>query len=321
MRTLYVGLGAAGMRWIEHRVPSNIQLVSIAGDGPLPEDISKVEFMITSGAEFPASQLKDIFAAGTSIKVIQTLSAGVNMVTKYVQPHTVLCNASGSHDVAVAEWCMAMILSRLRQLPAFWEAQQQSRWEPATMQMIRTGQPDVGPLDDLDGKEVLIVGHGSIGKALEKRLLPFGANVSGIARTAREGVHSMADLKDLLPKADIVVILVPLTPETHHLVDANFLATMKQGAMLVNAGRGLQVDTSALISALNSGHITAALDVTDPEPLPQDHPLWKAPGVFITPHIGGAVKSMRARGYKFVLEQIDRYLKGEPLHNVRLHGY
>ncbi|CAL5227040.1 g9937 [Coccomyxa viridis] len=309
------------MRWIEHRLPTNVELVPIKGDGALPDAVSMIEFMITSGAEFPASQLKAIFAAAKSIKVVQTLSAGVNMVTPYVQPHMTLCNASGSHDVAVAEWCMAVILSRLRQLPAFWDAQQQSKWEPATKQMIQTGHPDVGPLDDLEGKEVLIIGHGSIGRALETRLLPFGARVAGIARTAREGVHSMSELKALLPKADIVVILVPLTPETHHLVDADFLATMKQGAMLVNAGRGPQVDTQALLAALQKGHITAALDVTDPEPLPADHPLWKAPGILITPHIGGAVKHMRARGYKFVLEQLDKYLAGEPLMNVRLHGY
>lgn len=344
---LTVGLGIAGMRYIEHMIdPAAVHLVAITPDGPLPADAKDIEFLVASGVEFSAARLKDIFAAAANVKVllaaailscvstpiptdnphtrvqvIQTLSAGVNAIVHYVPDGAVLCNASGSHDVAVAEWCMGVILAQLRQLPAFWQAQQQARWEPATRQLIQRGQADVGVMDDLEGKQVLVLGHGSIGRALEARLKPFGACVTGIARTVRPGVRSLGELDELLPTADIVVVLLPLTPETHHIVDAAFLAKMQRGALLVNAGRGLQVDTDALLEALRSGHVRAALDVTDPEPLPDGHPLWSAPGIIITPHIGGAVRSMRVRGYKFVVRQIERYMAGEKLENVRLHGY
>ena len=168
---------------------------------------------------------------------------------------------------------------------------------------------------------MLIVGYGSIGAAVEERLAPFGAKIERVARTPREGVHSDADLPALLAEADVVVILVPLTPQTHHLVDAVFIERMKTDALLVNAARGPIVDTDALLAALQAERIGAALDVTDPEPLPDEHPLWSAPNVLITPHIGGAVTRVFERGWRFAGEQVRRYMNGEPLHNVVSDGY
>ncbi|BDA41405.1 Glyoxylate/hydroxypyruvate reductase B [Coccomyxa sp. Obi] len=318
---LMVGLGVAGVRYLEGNLPEGVELVPISPSGPLPDNLPQIEFMITSGVEFSVQRLQDIFETAKGIKVVQTLSAGVNNVVSHVKPGVTLCNASGSHDVAVAEWCVGVILALLRQFPAFWNAQQNGEWNAATRELITTGMPAIGSLDDLEDKEVLILGHGSIGRALEERLRPFGARITGVARSTRPGVRSLSEVDNLLPEADIVVILLPLTPETHHIVDVRFLARMKRGALLINAGRGPQVDTDALVKALHEGHIRAALDVTDPEPLPPGHPLWQAPGVVITPHIGGSVARMRIRGYAFVLKQIKRYLAGEKLENVRLHGY
>ena len=173
---------------------------------------------------------------------------------------------------------------------------------------------------------MLIVGYGAIGAALEARLTPFEVEVVRVARSARPGgqgpevtgpvVYGVAELPALLPDADVVVLLVPLTDATRGLVDADFLARMKPGALLVNVARGAVVDTDALLVALNEGRITAALDVTDPEPLPPDHPLWSAPGVLVSPHVGGASSAMWPRAYRVVREQLDRFAAGEPLANV-----
>jgi phosphoglycerate dehydrogenase-like enzyme len=163
---------------------------------------------------------------------------------------------------------------------------------------------------------VLIVGYGSIGEAVERRLAGWEVTIDRVARAPRPAVHGLADLPALLPKADVVVILVPTTGDTRNMVDAKFLATMKDHALLVNAARGAIVDTDALLAELTSGRLRAALDVTAPEPLPAGHPLWSAPGLLLTPHVGGAVHQAGKRAYSVVIPQIARYVAGEPLHNV-----
>lgn len=176
-------------------------------------------------------------------------------------------------------------------------------------------------LPDLEGKRVLLLGYGSIGKAVEERLRPFGVEVLPVARHARPGVYTPQDLPHLLPQADAVVVLLPLTPETRRLVDREFLSRMKPGALLVNAGRGPVVDTEALLEAVREGRVRAALDVTDPEPLPPGHPLWRAEGVFITPHVAGLSQGFHRRAARFLADQVGRYLRGEPLRNVVQEGY
>jgi phosphoglycerate dehydrogenase-like enzyme len=213
------------------------------------------------------------------------------------------------HDIPVAEWVIGVILAMERRLPELLDAQHQGKW-------IREESWN-NPGADLEGKRVLVLGHGGIGRAVASRLAPFGARVTGIARHAREGVETPEGLSLRLPDADIVVNLLPSTPETQKLVNSSFLALMKPGALLVNAGRGTTVDTDALLEALRSGHVRAALDVTDPEPLPSDHPLWNAPNVLITPHVAGSVDRWEARGYRFAGEQIRRYAAVEPLVGVQ----
>jgi len=249
--------------------------------------------------------------------VIQSLSAGVDWLLPKVPPGIVVCRAVGVHDASVSEWVVAVILATRRRLLEFWDLQRRAEWNRDIAEATDGWQH---PIDDLEGATVLVVGHGSIGRAVAARLAPFGAHVIGVARHPRNDARSADELPRLLPEADVVVNLLPLVPETEKFVDAAFLARMKQGSLFVNAGRGKTVDTEALLAALKSGRIRAALDVTDPEPLPSDHPLWHAPNLLITPHIAGTVSRWESRGYRFAGEQIRRYAAGRPLLGVETAG-
>ncbi|MFC9160702.1 2-hydroxyacid dehydrogenase [Streptomyces fungicidicus] len=248
-----------------------------------------------------------------SVRVVQTLSAGTDHVEpglKHLPPGVSLCNARGVHEASTAELTLALILASLRGIPDFVRAQDKGEWRG-------------GFRPALADKNVLIVGYGSIGAAIEDRLAPFElARVARVARSARTTergpVHPLTDLPALLPEADVVVLSTPLTETTRHLVDAGFLARMKDGALLVNVARGGVVDTKALLTELESGRVTAALDVTDPEPLPSDHPLWRAPGVLISPHVGGPTSAFRPRAERLLVNQLRRYLNHEELGNVIL---
>jgi phosphoglycerate dehydrogenase-like enzyme len=239
----------------------------------------------------------------TGLRVIQTTSAGVDWILPLVPSGVVLCNARGVHDVPVAEWVVAVTLAMERNLHRLRDEQRACRWTSAVA-------------EDIHGKTVLTLGHGSIGRALEARLASFGVRFLRIARRRRDGVGSLADLDQMLPQADVVVLLLPLTQETEGVVDASFLARMRKGALLVNAARGRLVVTDALVQALHEGRVRAALDVIDPEPLPPGHPLWTAPDVLITPHVAGVSSSLWERSFSLIGEQLRRYRAGEPLLNV-----
>jgi phosphoglycerate dehydrogenase-like enzyme len=261
------------------------------------------------------SRLSSLIPALTSLRAIQSLNSGVDWLLPTLPATVEVYNASGVHDAAVAEWIVAVLLSLRRRLPDLREAQQRGEWIVNTNDATANGAPPIGPIDTLEGGNVLIVGFGSIGRALATRLSPFGIRVQGIARRARPDALTLDALPDLLPSADAVVLLVPLSEATERLVDSNFLARMKPGAILINAARGRLVDTEALIQALRRGNLFAAIDVTDPEPLPSGHPLWQAPNLIITPHVAGAVASWKARAYRFTREQLLRYVNGQPLLN------
>jgi phosphoglycerate dehydrogenase-like enzyme len=285
--------------------------------GPLPEGVELVAEpspdveMLVLGPEL-AEDVPELLAQLPGLRVVQSFSAGVDQLLPLIPPGVVLCSAVGVHDVAVSEWVVAVILAMGRRLPEFGEMQRRTEWNRAIAEP-RSNQP----VDDLDGKIVLVLGHGSIGRALALRLAPFGARVVGIARHARQGAEPLEALPRRLPDADVVVDLLPLTPDTQQFVNADFLARMKPGALFVNAGRGGTVDTNALLEALRAGTIRAALDVTDPEPLPSDHQLWRAPNVLITPHIAGTVAHWESRAYRFAGEQIRRYAAGQPMLGVQ----
>jgi phosphoglycerate dehydrogenase-like enzyme len=145
--------------------------------------------------------------------------------------------------------------------------------------------------------------------------------VTGVARRARDGVHGLDELPALLARTDALVNLLPLTTHTRGLVDAALLGRLPDGALYVNAGRGATTDTGALLAELQDGRLRAVLDVVEPEPLPADHPLWRAPGVVITPHVAGDTPAGDRAAWRLVGEQLARYAAGEPLHNVVVDGY
>ncbi|MFC8846300.1 MULTISPECIES: 2-hydroxyacid dehydrogenase [unclassified Micromonospora] len=247
------------------------------------------------------------------LRVVQLLSAGADVWAGRVPPGVTLCDARGVHDSGTAEWVAAAILSQVRGFPAFALAQSRREW----------AYDRFCPTDELAGKRVLIVGAGSIGAAVRARLAPFEVTFTLVARTPRpaEGVHGVDELPTLLPEADVVVLLVPLTDATRGLVDEKFLAAMPDGALLVNAARGPVARTDALVAELVTGRLRAALDVTDPEPLPAGHPLWELPNVLLTPHVGGSVRGLLPRAYRLVGEQVRRLAAGEPLVNTVADGY
>ncbi|MFI7350417.1 2-hydroxyacid dehydrogenase [Streptomyces sp. NPDC049936] len=248
-----------------------------------------------------------------SVQVVQTLSAGIDHVEpglRHLPPGVRLCNARGVHEASTAELTLALILASLRGIPDFVRAQDRGEW----LGGFRPALAD---------RKVIVVGYGSIGAAIEDRLVPFEvAPVVRVARsartTARGPVHPLTELPALLPEADVVILSTPLTEATRHLVDAEFLARMKDGALLVNVARGPVVDTKALLAELESGRLTAALDVTDPEPLPPGHPLWHAPGIVISPHAGGPTSAFLPRAKRLLVDQLNRFVNQEPLRNVIL---
>ncbi|CAL9591614.1 MULTISPECIES: 2-hydroxyacid dehydrogenase [Streptomyces] len=248
-----------------------------------------------------------------SVEVVQTLSAGIDHVEPGLQhlPAGVrLCNARGVHEASTAELTLALVLASLRGIPDFVRAQDRGEW----LGGFRPALAD---------RTVLIVGYGSIGAAIEDRLVPFEvAPVVRVARsartTARGPVHPLTELPALLPEADVVILSTPLTEATRGLVDAEFLGRMKDGALLVNVARGPVVDTKALLAELESGRLTAALDVTDPEPLPPGHPLWHAPGIVVSPHAGGPTSAFLPRAERLLVDQLTRFVNREPLRNVIL---
>jgi phosphoglycerate dehydrogenase-like enzyme len=244
------------------------------------------------------------------LRVVQLLTAGYDSVLPVLPAGVQLANASGVHDASTAELAVTLTLSSLRGIPEFVAAQGRSRWLPM----------DYRP--SLADKRVLILGYGGIGVAIARRLCGFEVSLTAVASRARVGdglverVHGVDELPSLLRVQDVVIVIVPLTDATTGLVGRDFLASMPDGALLVNVSRGKVVDTDALVEAVGSGRIRAALDVTDPEPLPADHPLWQAPGVLISPHVGGASSAFVPRAAALLREQIEAFAQGRPLRNV-----
>jgi phosphoglycerate dehydrogenase-like enzyme len=276
------------------------------GTSPMPEGIEEVEVWIPPLITVP--DVPGTLARMSSLRLLQTVTAGVEPYRPHMPAGAVLCNARGVHDAGTAEWAVGAMIAVLREFPGFVDAQRRGEWT-------------YHHTDVLADSTVLIVGYGSIGAALERRLDGFEVEVVRVARSARDGVHGMAELPALLPQADVVVLLVPATPDTAGMVDAAFLARMKDGAVLVNAARGGVVDTDALIAELKTGRLRAALDVTAPEPLPEGHPLWSAPGVLITPHVAGSTPASGRRTLRLIRDQLSRYLAGERLINVITDSY
>ena len=282
-------------------------------DGDVPDSVGDVRFYVPPYRLGP--EVTRVMSDMTSLEVVQTLTAGVDNVRDAIPDGVTLCSGRGIHDASTAELAVTLTLSSLRGVPDFVRAQQRHAWAG-------------GWRSSLADSRVLVVGYGAIGRAIEARLRPFEVEVVRVARTARpagaggdDEVHGFDELPQLVPDADVVVLVVPLTDETRGLVDRDFLARMKHGALLVNVARGPVVVTEDLVAALHSRRVTAAIDVADPEPLPGDHPLWDAPGLLVTPHVGGMTSAMWPRAHRLVRDQLHRYAAGEQLVNIMSGAY
>ncbi|HEX3965032.1 MAG TPA: 2-hydroxyacid dehydrogenase [Trebonia sp.] len=295
----------------------------LGGEADIPGSVADVEFYVPPFLG-PAA-VAEVMRLMPRLRVVQALTAGVDRLRPYVPAGVLLCNARGAHDAVTAEWVVGAIVAAQRDFPFFGREQAAGRWS-------------YQQTAELAEKSVLIVGYGSIGAAVERRLAGFEVSVVRVARRPRPGcaaggpgrdggderggdggkkeVHGLDALPGLLPSADVVVLTVPFTPETSGMADAGFLARMMDGALLVNAARGPVVVTDALVAEVASGRLRAAMDVTDPEPLPPGHPLWSLPGAFITPHVGASTPVSLRRAAELARRQAAAYLRGEPLQNV-----
>jgi phosphoglycerate dehydrogenase-like enzyme len=275
-------------------------------DGPLPAEAASAEVLVAPFAVSP--QVVRLVEQLPAVRLVQLLTAGAESWVGRLPEHVALSDCRGAHGGATAEWVVAVLLAVYRELPGFVRDQDARRW----------GQHST---DELAGKRVLLVGAGDLAENTARRLAPFEVATTQVGRHARPGVHAIGDVHALLPDHDATVLVVPLTDDTRGLVDARFLAAMPDGAVLVNAARGPVVDTDALVGELRSGRLRAALDVTDPEPLPPDHPLWSAPGLLVTPHVGGSVPSGTRRAFAVVAEQLAAVVRGDAPPNLVVDGY
>lgn len=245
-----------------------------------------------------------------ALRMVQLLSAGADEWQADLPADVLLSTARGAHARPVAEWVLSAILAQLRQWPALVRAQDEHVWAHRRFE-----------LDTLADKRVLVLGAGAIGTASAELVRAFGAWPTLVARSARPDVHPVAELPVLLGQHQVLVIAVPLTAETERLIDAAALAALPDGALVVNAGRGRIVDTAALVAEVKSGRLRAALDVTDPEPLPVDHPLWTLPGVIISPHSARTVPGTNELCYRVAAEQIEMLIAGQtPTNTVTAGG-
>ena len=259
----------------------------------------------------PAPQIA-VVAEQPSVRLVQLLSAGFDAALPVIPKGVAVANAKGVHDAATAELTVALVLASQRGFDEFARAQAKGEWLPRE---FRPGLAD---------KRVLLLGYGSVGRAIAARLAPFEVALTAVASRARAGddlvdsVHGIDELSDLLPTHDIVISVLPGSDATAQTLDDRALAALGDGSLVVNVGRGNALDTEAALR--HAGRLRFALDVTDPEPLPSDHPLWNAPGVIISPHTGGVTEAFRPRAVGMLRRQIRRLVTGEAPINVVHEG-
>lgn len=323
MAQLKVGYPAALPAELLQLFPTGIDLVPIPS---APEGEIEVDFWIPPPAPVPGQKVWP-FLRGVTIA--QSMMAGTEWLTALVGPSVTVCNAQGAHNISTAEWAVSATLAMLKYFPLYrdlqraadWRGRSQASKDYAVIHDDHQPQYPAVLQEELHAKRVLIVGYGDIGKTIEHLLIPFGVHITRVARSARmspdgKPILAIQQLDQLLPDAEIVILILPHTPESHGLIGAAQLAAMRRGALLVNAARGAIVQTDALVAALNRGHIRAALDVTDPEPLPPEHPLWKCPNLLITPHVAGSTPQFSPRAVQIAADQVCRVLAGEPMQFV-----
>lgn len=283
-----------------------VELVRFDSDQPLPPEAANADVLIPGFFAQPRTVrlIKEL----PNLKLVQLMSAGAEQWSGLLPDGVQLSICRGAHGGSTAEWVIGALLAIYRELFQFEQNRQTRYW-------------DQHVTDTLQDKRVLVVGAGDLGRQLKRRLDTFDAHTTLVGTRARDGVHGKEELPELLPNFDAVVLMVPVTPATTGMVDANFLARMADGAILVNAARGQILVTDALLAELQSGRLRAALDVTDPEPLPPDHPLWSAPNLLLTPHVAGSVTGHRQRSYAIVAAELARYAAGKEPENLLRGDY
>lgn len=286
--------------------PEGLRYEVVDSTEGVPDTVDEVEFYVPPYSM--GSSAAGILPRATSLRVVQTLTAGVDNVRAAIPQGVTLCSGRGIHDTSTAELALTLVLAAMRGVPEFVRAHDRHEWAPRWRPALAD-------------KQVLLVGYGAIGRAIEARLLPFETEVVRVARRARPGVHPIDDLPDLLPTADVVILVVPLTDATRGLVDAGLLGLMKDGALLVNVARGGVVVQDDLMAELAGGRLHAAIDVMEPEPLPEDSPLWSVPNLLVSPHVGGMSSAMWPRAHRLVRDQLHRFANGAELANVLTGEY
>lgn len=298
---LIVSVPSSSLREALGEVPAGVEIIDWDLNAPRPRDT--IDIVVPP---YMGGQKLDVLA-GVTTRLVQSQLIGYDGVADSLPPGHVFANAATVHETSTAELTVTLILAAQRGIPDFVRAASDGRWAPAVHQ-------------SLADRTVLLIGYGGVGRAIEARLLPFETTVVRVARSARTddrgAIHAIDELAELLPQADIVVVAVPLGDSTTRLVDNEFLGRMRDGTLLVNIARGGVADTEALLAHATSGRLRLALDVTDPEPLPESHPLFALPNVLVSPHVGGASTAMMPRMARLLHRQINALLRGDEPENV-----
>lgn len=291
--------------WDDLKIPEGFQRLSPTSAPLDGDDLGEITYFVPPYMGGRDALLPILLMP--KLKIVQLPNAGYDDVLEFVRPGLTICNARGVHDASTAELAVGLAIAALRGFPDFVRNQSNGIW----------GHEKRRSLTD---SRIGIVGFGSIGQAIARNLSGFDVEVISFSRSGAAGAKKLNQLDTELSNLDIVILAMPLNDESRGLFDARRLALMKDGALLVNVARGPVVDTDALIVELNSGRLLAALDVTDPEPLPEGHPLWSAKGVLISPHVGGDTTAFEPRIRKLVEEQLELLKAGQALKNVVIKG-
>jgi phosphoglycerate dehydrogenase-like enzyme len=288
-------------QWNDISIPHNWKLISAPVDTLSKSELSEISIYVPTymGGKKSLDPISDLL----NLRMVQLLTAGYEDVVPFMRNELLLCNARGVHDFSTSELAISLILAHFKNLHEFAGNQSQGYWNHQT-------------IGSLYGKEIAIIGAGSVAQRLKSMLAPFECKVTMFGQSARDGVEAISTAQATIGKFDCVVLLVPLTSETRNLVDSAFLAAMKDGALLVNVARGAVVNTEALCAELKRKRLFAALDVTDPEPLPKEHPLWELKNCTVVPHVGGDSTAFEPQAHAFLAEQFQRMAQGQQPINI-----
>jgi phosphoglycerate dehydrogenase-like enzyme len=287
-------------QWDDLTIPTGWSISSADLDAMSAQELSKISLYVPKymGGAKALSYTEKMH----SLQLLQLLMAGYEDALSYMKDGQKLANARGVHDFSTAELAISMMLAHFKNHKEFADNQKNSHWNHKTA-------------GSLYGKNIAIIGAGSIGSKLAGMLSVFETTTQLYASYARDNIKAIDDLHKDVTTFDCIVVIVPLTDKTRNLIDEKILSAMKTGSLLVNVARGPVVNSDELIAELRKGRISAALDVTDPEPLPADHPLWKLSNCQIIPHVGGDSEAFEPQARKFLEQQFKDISEGKPLYN------